>query len=47
MSEVEELPEDDSAAHGGALADHPLTARRLAKVEAMRKRGEEPYPEGG
>ena len=41
-------PEDgaEAAAHGGALGDHPLTARRLAKVLASRERGEEPYPLG-
>ena len=35
-----------AAAHGGALADHPLTARRLAKVSAIRASGDDPYPLG-
>jgi lysyl-tRNA synthetase class 2 len=29
---------------GGGLADHPLTAVRLDKVEALRRRGIDPYP---
>jgi lysyl-tRNA synthetase class 2 len=38
--------EDEDRAHRGALADHPLTARRLAKVEALRAAGVDPYPVG-
>ncbi len=37
---------DESTAHLGPLVDHPLTARRLAKVVASREAGVEPYPVG-
>ena len=40
----EEQPEEVSERAG--LADHPLTARRLAKVEELRSAGIEPYPLG-
>ncbi|HDH03449.1 MAG TPA: lysine--tRNA ligase, partial [Actinobacteria bacterium] len=36
----------ESTAHRHPLADHPLTALRLAKVEASRQAGIEPYPVG-
>lgn len=37
---------DESSAHLSPLADHPLTARRLAKVAASRDAGVQPYPVG-
>jgi lysyl-tRNA synthetase class 2 len=40
-----EIPEPDDH-EGTALADHPLTAARLAKVEELRSEGVEPYPVG-
>lgn len=37
---------EDDRAHAGALADHPLTARRLEKLSALRAAGVDPYPVG-
>ncbi len=37
---------DESQAHQRPLAEHQLTARRLAKVEARRALGDDPYPVG-
>lgn len=39
-------PRQDEVPEGLALGDHPLTARRLEKVEQMRAAGIEPYPLG-
>ena len=39
-------PETEPLDDGTALADHPLTAVRLAKLEALRDRGIEPFPPG-
>lgn len=41
MTDEHEVPLSDE----DPLAAHPLTAQRLAKVEAFRARGEEPYPQ--
>jgi lysyl-tRNA synthetase class 2 len=38
-----ESPDDHEAS---ALADHPLTAARMVKVDALRAAGSEPYPVG-
>ena len=45
MPDTEDVTDDDIP-HDVALADHPLTARRLQKVEQMRAVGTEPYPLG-
>ena len=42
----EAAPEHDPIDDSVALADHPLTAVRLAKLEALRAQGVDPYPAG-
>jgi lysyl-tRNA synthetase class 2 len=45
MSEdILDPPAENEVSDADPLAAHPLTARRLEKVEAMRAGGEEPYP---
>jgi len=39
MSDPVETPSDEQP-----LAEHPLTAQRLAKLDAVRARGDDPYP---
>lgn len=47
MSEQPDEHDLDERSHeAGGLADHPLTAARLAKVDAMIAAGLEPYPVG-
>ena len=41
-----DTPTETEVPEGAGLADHPLTARRLGKVDRMRAEGVEPYPLG-
>ena len=45
MNEPGETPQSDIP-EGVGLADHPLTAQRLEKVDRLRSRGIDPYPLG-
>lgn len=46
MSDETTANESEDAHEQSGLADHPLTAARLAKVEAVAAAGDEPYPVG-
>ena len=50
MADLDPTPEDDvpdgDVPDGLALGEHPLTARRLEKVEDLRRDGVDPYPVG-